>query len=149
MQPGANHPWQLELNDEEHPIFSFHELAERVDAARQLSKGRLVLSEVIGPAPLWKRALGTKQVSRGYFAVEWFNQVASLIFLDENWSEYRALDRSVPVAASEEERSHVSHGEAKPAPLEECMAKERAFIAIAESLESSARPVWLQYRVVS
>lgn len=148
MQPGINHPWSLELNGDEFPIFSFRDLAERLEAARQLVQGRLALSEVIGPAPLWKRAFGAKQVARCHFAVEWSHEFACLIFFDENWSEYRALDTSVPVDASEEERTHISHGEAKAALPEECMTKERAFQAIAESLQTSTRPTWLQYRFV-
>ena len=148
MQPSKDHPWQLELNDEEHQVFSLQDIAQKVDAARQLREGRLVLTEIVEPAPLWKRVLGTKNVARGHFAVEWSNEVASLIFLDENWSEHRVLDRSASIEATEVERSRVSPGEAKPAPLEECMTKERAFRAIAESLEATALPAWLQYRVV-
>ena len=148
MQLSTAHPWQLELNDEEHQVFSLRDIAERVEMARQLREGRLVLTEVVGPAPLWKRVLGTKNVARGYFAVEWSNEVACLIFLDENWSEHRVLDKSAPIEATDEELQRVSHGEAKPAPLEECMTKERAFRAIAESLEATSLPAWLQYRVV-
>lgn len=148
MIPSAERPWQLELNGQECPVVSPRDLADQLTKAQQLDQGRLVLSAVTRPAPLWKRAFGTKYVSRGFFAVEWFGQVASLIFLDDDWSEYRAIDSSAPVKASEDERSQVAHGEVTPPPQDECMSKERAFQAIAESIEASDRPNWLHYRVV-
>jgi hypothetical protein len=148
MGPSPDHPWLLELNELELPVVSRSGLLDQIKVAQSLGHGRLVLSSVIGQAPLWKRLLGAKNESRGHFAVEWFNQVASLIFLDENWSEYRAIDGAGPIEASDEERTQVAHGEVKPHPKAECLSKERAFRAIAESLESDARPAWLQYRVV-
>ena len=148
MKPSVQHPWQLELDSEERSVVSHHDLVAQLAEAQMRNQGRLALSEVLGPTPLWKRLFGAKFVARGHFSMEWCNQVASLIFLDENWSEYRAIDGSAPIAASEEERLYIAHGEKRPHPIEECMSRERAFRAITESIESCARPAWLQYRVV-
>jgi hypothetical protein len=74
--------------------------------------------------------------------------VAALIFLDDAWSEYRAIDVERPVQPSEDVRKRTSHGEFLPYPIGECMSVERAFAAIAHYVAEGERPPWLTYRYV-
>jgi hypothetical protein len=82
------------------------------------------------------------------FALEWHNQIANLIFHDEKWSEYRAIDKENLVYAIEHDRLKVAQGE-KIAPLnEECISKQRALAAVSEYLQNNKRPSWLGYNFV-
>jgi hypothetical protein len=75
-------------------------------------------------------------------------EVARLIFGDEAWSEYRAMDPEHPVEAEEDVRRKLSMGELGPAPPEECLDAGRAFGAARHYLLHGERPHWLSYRYV-
>ena len=73
---------------------------------------------------------------------------AVLTFLDDAWSEYRALDPQQRISVSEAVRMKLSCGEPTPAPPEVCLAPERAFEAAKHYLMQGERPEWLTYRYV-
>ena len=140
--------WQLEDNDTETAVDSIAALRDQIAASGSSEGGRLSVSADAGPRPLWQRLLGANRYVEMFFAVEWYQGHAALIFYDENSSEYRALDKEHPVAPSPEIRARISHGESEPCPSEECMSQPRAFRALAEFLQSGTRPTWLSYRYV-
>ena len=92
--------------------------------------------------------MGQKRDVSPCLAIEWHGAYASLIFHDDAWSEYRAIDSTRPVSATEEERRRIAHGELAPHPASECMEKARAFEAISEFIINRTRPNWLTYRHV-
>ena len=140
--------WQLEINGLEHSVGSMQALCSRIADAESFAKGRLSVTVDAGPRPFWQRFLGAKRFVEIFFAVEWFEDYASLIFYDENASEYRVIDKAEPVTATAEVRSKIAHGEPDALALDECMHKARAFRAVAEFLQTGARPSWLSYHFV-
>ena len=137
--------WLVEVNDTNPQVNSFADLMKQIEKAEQMEAGRLSVCIDRGPCTWWQRFLGKKRDVDSLFALEWDSEYASLIFHDENWSEYRALDKDHPVQPDEKIRVRIAHGEVKPHPLEECMNKRRAFIAVESFLESGCRPDWLAY----
>ena len=145
----ATGPWNFELNGENHIFPRVWEMAGAVHACLDLEHGRLSISHDDGPRPWWQRFLGlAPRYVSGFAALEWADGFASLIFLDENWSEYRALDEQFPVTPPEIVRIKIAHGEPSPHPPNECMDKVRAFQALQEALQTGVRPGWLSYRFV-
>ena len=69
-------------------------------------------------------------------------------FLDEAWSEYRAIDPDRPDGISEDVRLKLSGGEPTPADREVCMTADRAFEAARHYLLRGTRAEWLSYRYV-
>lgn len=144
--------WTIELNADEprHYAHKSEAAACLSDIMHQHASGSLSLNEDVGLRSrfmqivfgMWPRIL------LSHFAVEWCGPTASLIFLDEAGSEYRALDRERPVQADERTRKAIAHGELTPHPLEQCMELQRAQQAIAEYLQTGQRPAWLQYLYV-
>jgi hypothetical protein len=80
--------------------------------------------------------------------VVWDSGVASLTFLDDAWSEYRASDGTRRGTPREEVRIKIAHGEPIPHPVEQCMEKARAFVAMREFLTQGKRPDWLTYKYI-
>ena len=140
--------WNLELNGESRVLATAQEVAEAIEGCRSLDRGGVSLSYDDGPRPLWHRLFGATRYVAGFAAIEWADDVASLIFLDDDWREHRAIDEDMPVNASESVRREISHGELRPHPADECISKSRAFQALQEALESGVRPGWLTYRLV-
>lgn len=139
--------WTLELDGEDFDLHSLMDVRERIRAIRNTSEGKVNLVSVVGLRPWWQRLLGAKYYVDHFFSLEWSGEFAALIFFDEKVSEYRALDKAVPVVPPEATRRRISHGE-PDAPVEECMKKSRAFDALDEFLESGKRPDWIEYRYV-
>jgi hypothetical protein len=149
MNTAPTLPWKVELNDVNSEAHSLAEIDVILSRAGSMQRGRLWVGKDGGPRPWWHRFLGTQpRYVDSLFSLEWCDQYACLIFHDENWSEYRAIDEAVPVAPNEETRLVISHGEAKPSPVDECMKKDRAMIAVRECLVQNSRPSWLKYRYV-
>lgn len=145
----ATGPWYFELNEKDHVFSSAREVADAAHACQDLVHGRLSISYDDGPRPRWRRFLGlAPRYISGFAALEWTDDFASLIFLDNNWSEYRVLDEKNPVAPPAAVRTKISHGELLPCPANECMDKARAFQALQEALQTGAHPGWLSYRFV-
>jgi hypothetical protein len=140
--------WELQIGESERSFSSIDELRTRIAATESMAIGKMSLCADAGARPLWKRILGAKRYTEFFFALEWFEQYASLIFLDEDASEYRAIDHQHPVSAPENARLKIAHGELRPHPSNECMSKARAFYAIAEYLQTGDRPAWLKYNIV-
>ena len=141
--------WIAEVNDVDTRFRTKDDLIAHLSTLEPLAAGSLSVQVDRGPTKGWLRFLGgAKRDIEPCFTVEWAGSYASLIFHDDAWSEYRAIDHEQPVVASEDERRKIAHGELAPHPTEECMAKTRAFVAIREFLESGARPNWLRYRYV-
>jgi hypothetical protein len=92
--------------------------------------------------------LGAKRNVTPCFAVEWNSGYASLIFLDDAWSEYWAIDGTRRVAPDEAVRRNIAHGEAEPHPIAECMEKARAFAAMRQFILQGNCPDWLTYKYV-
>ncbi|UVW29198.1 hypothetical protein [Massilia sp. H6] len=145
----GDHPaYLIELNGERFKASSFDELNKIILKAEEIQAGRLWVGLEGGARPLWHRVFGLKDFVNALLVVEWFGENASLIFYDENWSEYRVLDNEIPEFPDEIVRSQISHGEQQAIAEDECMRKERAFIAIYELIKTRHRPTWLTYRFV-
>jgi hypothetical protein len=140
--------WLVELNDTAPQVNSLAELIKKIQEAEQMGSGRLSVCVDGGPCPWWERFLGKKRNVDSLFALEWHGEYASLIFHDENWSEYRAMDKDSPVQPEEKIRVKIAHGEAALHPVDECMSRSRAFTAARSFLESGVRPDWLAYRFI-
>jgi hypothetical protein len=112
--------------------------------------GRFSLHLDRGPSPRWRRLLlGQLRDITPCLSIEWAHDYASLIFLDENWSEYRVLDQQHPVSPPLGVRALLAHGELLPHPVNECMLRDRAFEAVRHFILHRTRPDWLAYRFVS
>jgi len=149
MNTELESPWFLDLNEKERSFASIDLLLSAIDQAEGIESGRLWAGEDGGPQPWWQKLFGgNKRYVDALFSVEFYKDTASLIFHDENWSEYRAIDKKVPVNVNQEVRLKIAHGELNPHPIEECMEKDRAFKAIKEYLKTGSRPSWMEYHYV-
>jgi hypothetical protein len=141
--------WKAELDEEETRLRTNTEVLSWLSDAESRVTGRVWVVQDLGPSTKWLRYIGgPKRDVRPHFAVEWSGDFARLIFLDDAWSEHRALDTTNPVAPSKEILEQISHGEPIAHPVEECMGKRRAFDAMREYLVAEQRPGWLSYRYV-
>jgi len=141
-------PWIVESNGVDDMVATMDDVSRQLSVAEQSAEGSLSICADLGPRPLWQRILGAKRNVISYFMLEWADGYASLIFHDEKWSEFRAIDKEHPVAPSESTRLKMAHGELRPHPIEECMEKKRAFDAVRHLLQTGERPSWLSYRYV-
>lgn len=149
MDISAIDPWYFDLNGTERTFGSAREVGDALLACQDQDHGRASISYDDGPRPRWQRFLGlAPRYISGFAALEWADGFASLIFLDDNWSEYRVLDKITPVSSPETVRVRIAHGEVSPHPAIECMDKARAFQALQEALQTGVRPGWLSYRFV-
>jgi hypothetical protein len=103
-----------------------------------------------GRRPSWlKRLFGfSERLVTPCFYLERAGDVATLTFLDDAWSEYRAIDPDRPAEVSEEIRHKLSGGEPTPADPDVCMAAGRAFEGARHYLLRGTRPDWMSYRYV-
>ena len=83
------------------------------------------------------------------FSLEWYDGYGSIIFYDENWSEYRGVDKDHPVEIGDDVRVKIAHGELSPHPMQECMMAPRAFDAAIDFLKTGSRPSWISYTFIS
>ena len=127
--------WTLVLNNVESLLDSLTKVGQLVAQAESLETGRLTVCADGGERPWWHRILGAPRWVISFFALDWRENRARLIFHDEDWSEYRATDPG-----------EFTDGARKPE--DEWIAKDRAFEAVREFLESGSRPSWLSYRFV-
>ena len=141
--------WLAEIDEVEQRFDSKEKIAAFLTSIEQQSKGHVSVLIDHGPRKGWRRFLGAKRDVSPCFAAEWDSRYASLIFLDDAWSEYRAIDVSHPVAPCEEVRRAVAHGELIPHPIAECMEKARAFTLMQDFLIRGGRPEWLTYNFVT
>ena len=140
--------WIAEVDDVQTEFPTAEALVAHLAALEQEASGHLWVLTDRGPTKGWRRFFGPKRDVTPCFTVEWDTGFASLIFLDDSWSEYRAIDSGQPVSPSEEIRLRISHGEPTPHPTEQCMDKARAFAAMREFIASGDRPDWLTYKHV-
>jgi len=141
--------WFVEINEEEKEFPSIAEVLEILKSVENLETCKVWVGKDGGQRPWWHRLLGTqKRFVDSLFALEWHNQIANLIFHDENWSEYRAIDQENPVSAREHDRLKVAQGEKIAPSNEECISKQRALAAVREYLQNNKRPTWLGYNFV-
>ena len=121
------------------------------ELVRQHPSGRAVVDEDVGGRSWFLRfVFGLHpRFLQMHFTIEWSSEVASLIFLDDAASEYRAKDTEKPILADEATRKTIAHGEVTPHPLEQCMSLGRTRQAIDEYLKTGVRPEWLQYEYVA
>ena len=140
--------WIADIDEVEARFDSKEQIAAYLSGIEQQPRGHVWVLTDHGPIKGWRRFLGLKCVVSPCFTVEWDSDYASLIFLDDVWSEYRAMDVSHPVAPNEEVRRRIAHGEVGPHPTAECMEKARAFAAIRYFLIQGVRPDWLTYNCV-
>lgn len=148
MNIGTSETWIAEVDEVETRFGTDERLAVHVSEVERQARGGLRILIDHGPVTGWRRWLGAKRDVTPGLSVEWDSEYASLIFLDDVWSEYRAIDATHPVVPSEEVRRNIAQGELSPHPLEECMEKARAFIAIREFINDGNRPDWLTYKYV-
>ena len=140
--------WIADIDEVEARFDSKEQIAAYLSGIEQQPRGHVWVLTDHGPIKGWRRFLGLKCVVSPCFTVEWDSDYASLIFLDDVWSEYRAMDVSHPVAPNEEVRRRIAHGEVGPHPTASCMEKARAFAAIRYFLIQGVRPDWLTYNCV-
>lgn len=140
--------WVIEIDDVETPFSTTDGAISFVDKLQGQGRGQAMLTLDFGPVQGWKRFFGANRIVSPCCSIEWSGPFASLIFHDDAWSEYRVIDESHPVQATDEQRCRIAHGELTPHPLEECMEQPRAFAAIREYLGSRTRPGWLKYKYV-
>jgi hypothetical protein len=105
-----------------------------------------------GPRTSWlRRLLGLtdRDILPCFYLVK-EGDYAAITFLDENWSEYRAIDPEQPSHASKEIRLRIamSQGEWTPLEAEYCLNFSRALEAIRYFAKEASRPDWLSYKYV-
>jgi hypothetical protein len=144
------HPvWVLDVDGIETRCTSRDAVIEGLAAVEARQRGRLTVRLDRGQARGALRVLGAAERDvTPCFAAEWVDRYAGLIFLDDDWSEYRASDAARPVTVDESLRLQIAHGEGRPQPAEECMDKGRAFEAMRHFVTYGVRPEWLTYRYV-
>ena len=141
--------WIAEMDDVEARYPTKEALLAALSGFQERAQGGLSVSIDRGLNKGWLRFLGgAERDVVPCLSLEWFDQYASLIFLDDAWSEYRAIDTEHPVAPEEEIRKLIAHGEPSAHPIEECMSTVRAFDAAHEFIESGERPTWLSFKYV-
>lgn len=141
--------WIGELDEVETRFQSRDALIRFVRELRVKSAGRLCAFAECGLRPRWKRLLGMSEYECfSLFALEWSDGAAALIFNDDDWSEYRAVDSDSKVEAPESVRLRIAHGDSRPWPADQTLDAARAFLAVGEYLEGLRRPEWLQYRYI-
>jgi len=140
--------WIVETNEVDRRFHTIGEVLGHLEGLEAQPSGQASVRVARVPVTGWKRFLGVVGQDSPCFAVEWDGPYASLIFHDDAWSEYRAIDESHPVQPTEDQRRRIAHGELTPHPLEECMDKARAFTAMREYFGGRARPSWLKYRYI-
>lgn len=140
----------LEIDGGETELFvQFEAVMKRALAAIERPAGQITLTADAGDRPILHRLLGAKIWVAGLFSVEWSNNVAALFFLDENMSEYRAIDKESPVAPwSRADRSQLRFGENEPIDERYLLSKSRATKALESFLETSKRPSWLDFEFI-
>ncbi len=149
MNPPLLNKWFVEINEEERVLDSINEVLDLLKSVEYLETCRVWVGKDGGPRPWWHRLLGLQnRYIESFFALEWHNQIAFLIFHDENWSEYRAIDNEYPVSANEQDRLKVAQGDSIAPTNEECISKQRALNAVSEYLQQNKRPKWLEYNFV-
>jgi hypothetical protein len=142
--------WSVSLDDETNAVCdkpqAIHE-ARKAIASR--ASGRLELSEDVGKRAWLARFLGlSPRIQQIHLILEWNGDAACLIFIDAADSEYRVIDEDPSSTFSEKIRMSISHGESKPAPVNECMKLNRALSAINDYLQSGELPNWLRYKYI-
>jgi hypothetical protein len=142
-------PWVAELDERDTHFASLAALQLFLKQLERLDHGRIFVFRMVGTRPFRQRLMGmNRRMASPCFAMEWTDGFASLIFHDDAWSEYRAIDHDHPVSPNEDVRTRISHGENRPHPINECMLVSRAFSAINSYTETLSRPTWLSYKYV-
>ena len=140
--------WFVELNSVRTVTNSVNEIQSLILSAESFQCGRLWLGRNGGHRPWWHRLFGLTRFTDSLFALEWFDNYASLIFYDENDSEFRALDQESLISISDETKSRISHGNTELISNAECIHKQRAFKAIQAFLDKNEKSKWFEYRFV-
>ncbi len=138
----------LHIDDEPEDLDDAGLVENRILAALDRSKGRLSLYADGGDRPFWHRLFGARIWVVGYFSVEWYNGIAALMFLDDNMSEYRAVDRQPVLDYSQSDHNRIRFGGDEPIDRRFTMSTTRAKEAIKQFLQTSRRPSWLDYELV-
>tara|TARA_Y100000034_G_scaffold136291_1_gene212014 strand:- start:40 stop:480 length:441 start_codon:yes stop_codon:yes gene_type:complete len=86
---GEHKEWFLQIDDIHFTLHSLTEVKNKIAECKNRDKGAIQFSADDGKRPFLHRILGLKRYIRAYFAIEWNDNVAMLIFYDENWSEFR------------------------------------------------------------
>lgn len=142
--------WTIEFNEEIEAFPDRPNIGPRIaELVRSSGGGRIVVDENIGSPGWWKKFLGAPFGSQMHFALEWYEEVASLIFFDDAGSEYRTKDIEHHLDVDEEIRKKIAHGEVHPIPPDECLQIDRALRATSEYLGGLNRPEWLTYEYVA
>lgn len=144
-----NHgPWFVEVGDVRHVVDTAAQAIPIVTDAFTRPRGRIDISHDDGARPWWQRFLGASpRYVSGFAAIEWADDFACLIFLDDTWSEYRVVDAQSPVQVPPGIRTEIAHGESTT-PDRHCMRKQRGVDGLLEALRTGVRPAWLSYDVV-
>lgn len=140
----------VEQNEVETRFETVEEVCDLLDRLETEASADFWVGIDRGRRPSWVRRLFgmSERLVTPCFSIERAGEVATLTFLDDAWSEYRAVDPDRPVDVSEELRRKVSGGEPTPADPEVCMTATRAFAAARHYLLNGVRPDWMSYRYV-
>lgn len=142
----------------ENEWFLYFETSEELKAfllqVEQTQEGGIFVSKDYGKRPVkgwWRRLfLGSEVWEREpCFTIYWYSDYATLSFEDRGYI-YHAIDHPMyqPGDIPEEIRVRLNNDEPTPAPMEECLLKQRAFKAVHEFIDTGNRPSWLSYRKV-
>ncbi len=125
-------------------------LMKVLDLIGKNQDGRVELVEDMGPRSWIGRFFGLSQrIYQNHLFIEWFEDIASLIFIDDADSEHRAKSTGDEKIKTEEKRRHIAHGELEPHPIDQCMPVTEATRAIDDYLKSMKRPDWIDYEYVA
>lgn len=139
----------LSIGEDEFTLAIYSDVISEIKKALDEPDGKLSLAADGGSRPLWQRFIfGADKYVHLYFMYEWSGNVSSLIFYDENVSEYRAFSNKRIINLSESDRSQINFGDKTPIEDFLCISKEETQKAIYEFLDTGDRPCWLKYQFV-
>lgn len=140
--------WLFSLNEEKYPTNSLQELQSLLVSASENASGTIWLESDGGRRSRWGTFFTglAPQIYIPHFFLAWYGHHAALIFHDEDWSEYRAVDPIYPTNPSNDIRASIMPPDV--VCVQECLLKTRAFAAAREYLIKGERPTWMKYRYV-
>jgi hypothetical protein len=159
-RPRGRADWGMESVEGQSYIVEQDEARTRLETVEQVCEllDRIAAGETADVSVVIERVPSQSRLRRFFgfsgrtvspcFILQKAGGAAAITFLDEAWSEYRAIDPDRPVGIGEDVRMQLSFGEPTPADPEVCMSADRAFAAARHYLLHGARPEWLSYRFV-
>jgi hypothetical protein len=151
--------WGVTIGDEKeyYEFSSSFQVTKKLQELEELDDGSIAVSKTYGhKKDSWFKKVFVASHPTAFqilFIIQWHLDWGSIVFLDSNAGEYRALQQ---VAGDTVNRDYVpenvlvalSGGEPTPLPRNECLEKCQAFKAAFEYIGTDRRPDWLEYKHV-